>query len=111
MNPRISNLLVLVALNLLFHGVATAESVYDPAAASLPDRTIAVFDVFGPDGSFEQQVTVQGEGDYFTDEFQLAGDCLYVVRGESDDYRLPPEERDIQAPPYAVVCYRLPLDR
>jgi hypothetical protein len=80
------------------------------------DGVIATFDVFGEDGRFEQQVTVEGDGDFVDDGIHFVGDKLYVVKGLRSARRAQhggregeemSEEELESAEPVALVCYDL----
>jgi len=48
-------------------------------ALDVPPGVMGVFDVLDNEGRFMRQVTVEGEGDYWTDAFYISADRLFVV--------------------------------
>jgi hypothetical protein len=82
--------------------VLSSRGAFDTA-----EGEIATFDLFDAAGRFGRQVTVLGEGDYYTDSFFISGEFLFVVRNAGEDRRKPAGEAEDGY--YELICYRLPL--
>jgi hypothetical protein len=83
-------------------------------AQDCPEGTIATFDVFDSDGHFQQQISIEGDGNFSDDGLHFVGDRLFVVlgfqsardamRGGDEDSEEIDED---DAQPMAVICYEL----
>ncbi len=86
--------------------VLTSRGAYDA-----PHGELGTFDVFDKDGRFIRQVTLLGEGDYWTDDYYVSGDRLYIVTDVEVD--IPgwgrAGESDLeQDGDRTIICYQLP---
>lgn len=80
-----------------------------------PDGSLAVFDVFNPEGQFVKNVTLMGQGDPMEDLYLFVKDRVYVVtsflqaamtaQGVPDLY-----DEDEEPEPMSVICYKLEGD-
>jgi hypothetical protein len=81
-----------------------------------PEGTLGTFDVFGPDGRFVRQVTLEGEGDPERDQYIFDGDRLFVITGFLDAAMSAfaqggsEDEAEEEAAPLEVICYALDAD-
>lgn len=81
-------------------------------ARDKPDGSLGMFDVFDPEGRFQRQVTLMGQGDPIQDGYFFVGDRLYVVTGFLDAAMAAQgggsEEAGLdEAEPMAVICYQI----
>jgi hypothetical protein len=81
-------------------------------AFDAPPGVIATFDVFGPDGKFTRQVTLEGTGNWARDGFHAVGDRFYVVTGLRSARRAmfgtgEGSETDDEGEPMTLICYSL----
>ena len=86
--------------------VLTSRGAYDA-----PTGEVGTFDVFDREGRFERQVTLCGDGDYWTDDYIFSGDRLYVVTDigpEIPGWCRADDLQDGEAEISWVICYRLP---
>ena len=80
-------------------------------AYGVPRGEMGTFDVFDNEGRFIRQVTLQGKGDYWTDDYFVSGDKLFVVTNVGPD--IPGWCRDDgvsgdRDEGRSVICYQLP---
>lgn len=83
-------------------------------ARNLPKGTMGVFDVFNAEGQFVKNVTLQGQGDPFSDLYVFEKDRLYVVTSfvtaAMSAQGVTGLDSEEEPEPMAVICYKLEGD-
>lgn len=76
-----------------------------------PLGELGTFDVFDNEGRFVRQVTLRGEGDFWTDHYIVSRDHLFVVTNTGEEipgFNRPGAEEGVGDAVREIICYRLP---
>ena len=85
-----------------------------PGARSAGNGAVGTFDVFDQKGRFVQQVTLEGQGKPYQDNYIFDGDLLYIVTDFIQAYLAlqgggteETAEGEEEPEPMAVICYKI----